>query len=331
MSRPVVLLTLPIDPAGVALLETAADVRLASDVQPETLRREARDAQAIVVRSRLPDDLFDDTPLMRGAVRHGTGFDMIPIDNATRHGVAVANVPGVNAVTVAEIAIGLCLSLARRLNRIQRDFDRAGWAAARVHAEHGREMRGRTLGIVGVGAIGTALARIAHHGFGMRVLGHRRSAAAMPPEIEAASLDTLLAASDYVVLAVPLTDATRGMIGARELALMRPDAALVNVARGPVVDEAALVAALAAGRLGGAALDVFTEQPLARTHPLATMENVIVTPHVAGITAEAMRAMSEVAARDVLRMLAGELPRNLVNPSVRDAARARWAHAAPAA
>jgi D-3-phosphoglycerate dehydrogenase len=198
-----------------------------------------------------------------------------------------------------------------------------GWDAARARAGAATELRGKTLGIVGVGAIGTRLAEIAHYGFRMRVLGHRRNLAGLPAHIPPADLPTLFAASDYVALACPLTEATRGLASAALLGRMRPSAWLLNVSRGAVVDEAALVAALRERRIGGAALDVYAVQPLAADHPLRSLPNVLLTPHAAGLTRESMEQMSTVAAEEVVRVLRGERPQNFINPEVWPAAQAR--------
>lgn len=325
MAHPLVLLTNPIDPLATAELGRHAQVRTASALDAGTLRREAGDADFIVVRATLPDDLFEHTPRLRAAVRHGAGLDMIPIAQASRHGIAVANVPGVNAVTVAEYALAQMLALARRLPCIDAKLRDESWAAAREMADSATDLGGKTLAIVGMGHIGQSLARICALGFGMRVLGVRRSP---PPDTETVSYVTLqeaLPRADYLVLACPLTPETRGLIGARELARLKPGACVVNVARGPVLDEAALVEALRSGRVGGAALDVFETQPLPADSPLRKLPSVLLSPHLAGITQESMRRMSEGVLAQLLAMFAGQLPRHLCNPEASDAILARWA------
>ncbi len=181
-----------------------------------------------------------------------------------------------------------------------------GWRDARVLADASQELFGKTIGIIGLGSIGTRLAEICHHGFGMKVLGHQRRLDAVPAFVQRQPLDELLTASDFVVLACPLTEETRHLIDARRLALMKSTAVLVNVARGAVVDEAALVEALRQHRIAGAALDVFAQQPLAPDHPFMQLHNVLLTPHLAGLTVESMKRMSDGAADEVLRLLAGQ-------------------------
>jgi D-3-phosphoglycerate dehydrogenase len=311
-------------PTAMAILAGKGEFEVASALDAATLAREGAEADIIIVRANIPAVLFDRPQRIRAAIRHGAGLDMIPVDAATAAGVLVANVPGANATTVAEYVIFAALALTRRYRQIDRDLHERGWFAGRAHAEAAGEITGRTIGIVGMGNVGRAIARAAGHGFGMRVLAHTRRNAGFPDGVAAVSLDELLAASDIVALACPLTPETRGMIGAAQFALMRRGALLVNVARGPVVVEADLLASLKSGHLGGAALDVFTTQPLPPDHSFFGFDNVILTPHLAGITEEAMERMGTVVAEDAIRILAGGLPVNLVNPEAVAAYRRRF-------
>ena len=315
-----ILLTQAIHPQAERLLAALGEVVTAPATDPDTLRRSAAGCTVIVVRAPLPDDIFAAAPSIVGAVRHGAGVDMIPVETASAHGVLVANVPGVNAVSVAEHVVMKMLQLARRgaaLDAALRAARDRSWPAARALADAGFELGGRTVGLVGFGHVGRAIGRLCASGFSMRVLACTRRGlpADAPPWVErAASLGALLAQSDFVVLACPLDDATRGLVGAADLAQMRRGAFLVNVARGPVVQTEALLGALRSGQLGGAALDVFDVQPLPADHPLWAMEQVLITPHVAGITDDSMRRMGEGAARAAASLLRGELPPNCINP-----------------
>jgi D-3-phosphoglycerate dehydrogenase len=311
--RPRVLLTGTMDPDAERLIAEVAEVVLAPDAQPDTLRRLVAEADVLVVRSALPADLFEHAPRLRGVVRHGVGVDMIPMAEANARRIPVANVPGSNRHAVAEHAIGAVALLRRRTARMDAVLRSAGWERSRALADEAGELHGQVLGIVGVGEVGLRIAEIAHHGYGMRVLGHQRRLDALPAFVEGVALDDLLTRSDAVVLACPLTDATRGLLDARRIALMPRHAVLVNVARGAVVDEEALIAALRERHLGGAALDVYTTQPLPAGHPLLALDNVLLTPHAAGLTVQSMRLMSLGTADEVRRLLAGQLPRNLVN------------------
>jgi D-3-phosphoglycerate dehydrogenase / 2-oxoglutarate reductase len=310
---PRVLLTGPTAPEGERLIAEVAEVVLAPDAQPDTLRRLVADADVLVVRSALPDDLLEHAPRLRGIVRHGVGVDMIPMAAANARRIPVANVPGSNRHAVAEHAIGAIALLRRHTARMDALLRSAGWDTSRALADAAGELHDQVLGIIGVGEVGARIAEIAYHGYGMRVLGHQRRLDALPSFVQGAGLDDLLARSDAVVLACPLTDATRGLLDARRLALMPRHAVLVNVARGAVVDEAALIEALRERRLGGAALDVYTTQPLPAGHPLFALDNVLLTPHAAGLTVQSMNRMSLGTAEEVRRILAGQLPRHLVN------------------
>jgi D-3-phosphoglycerate dehydrogenase len=319
-----ILSTHALHPRATAMLAGVGDLVIASAPDAETLRREGRDADIIIVRAPLPEALFAEAPRLRAAIRHGAGLDMIPIEAATRAGVLVANVPAVNAVTVAEHVFLVTLALLRRFRQVDHDLHAGGWAAGRAHADGGHDLAGRTMGIVGMGAVGRAIARIARHGFGLDVAAFTRTPAAGPEGVRAVDLDTLVATADVLVLCCPLTQETRGLIGPERIAAMKPGALLVNVARGPVVDEAALVAALQSGRIAGAALDVFDTQPLPRDHPLLSLDNVVLTPHMAGITEDSMMRMGVGAAEEALRVLAGKLPVNFRNPEVEARYRQRW-------
>ncbi len=314
---PRILLTQPIHPLAQARLAELGDVTVAADTAPDTLRRSAAGCEVVMVRAPLPADIFDAAPSLVGAVRHGAGVDMIPIEAATAHGVLVANVPGVNANAVAEHVLRSLLQLARGSAAVSAALlaaRSAGWARARGLADSGFELRGRTVGVVGFGHVGQAVVRLCTQGFGMRALVHMRSALPEGAVAQRMALEDLLAQGDFVVLACPLTEATRGLIGAAQLALMRPGAFLINVARGPVVNEAALIDALRSGRIAGAALDVFETQPLPDAHPFWQMPQVLITPHVAGLTEDSMLAMGTQAALAVEHLLRGEVPPHCINP-----------------
>lgn len=319
-----IALTDPIDPAGEAILRAGrCDVALPRDDGPDALRALCATADAVIVRRKLPDDLMGNAPRLLAAVRHGVGVDLIPVGSCTAHGVLVANVPGANSDAVAEFALAQMLAIARHVEAMYAELLAAGWDAARGRTAAATELRGRTLGIVGVGAIGTRLAEICGLGLHMRVLGHRRDPSRLPAHVTYAGLPELFAGSDYVVLACPLTDATRGLASAALIGRMKPTAWLLNVARGPVVDEAALLAALRERRIGGAALDVYGTQPLPPEHPFLGLPNVLLTPHSAGLSQEAVVRMSTVAAEETLRILAGARPENFINPEAWPAAQAR--------
>ncbi len=311
-----VLLVDPIAAAGEEFLARHAEVVRAPDSDPATIRRLAAEADGVITRSKLPDDLFEAAPRVRAVAIHGTGTDLVPLESATARGVMVSNIPGGNAQSVAEYCVMAMLMLARNVPAILSTLKKQTWDGARALGADAHEIAGMTLGLVGVGAIGTRVARMARNGFGMRVLGTQRRLDWLPAEAEAVSLDELLAASDFVVVTCPLTPQTRHLLNEKTLSLMKRSAWLVNVGRGPVVQEAALIAALAQKRIAGAMLDVYEHYRLEPGHPLFDLDNVILTPHLAGMTRESRARMSVAAAEEVVRMLAGEAPRNFVNPQV---------------
>jgi D-3-phosphoglycerate dehydrogenase len=313
--RPQVVLTGPIHPAVMPDLVARCDVVVAPDTRPETLRALAAPADGLIVRAQLPPDVFDGATKLRAVVRHGVGLDMIPVAAATARRIPVANLPGSNTAAVAEYCIAAMLVLRRDLRTLDARLRADGWAGARPLADGMRELSGGVCGIVGVGAIGSRVAASAS-ALGMSVLGLTRRPRALPAGIEPADRATLFARSDVVVLACPLNDETRGLVDAATLGRMKPDALLINVSRGAVVDTAAVLESLHAGRLGGAALDVHDRQPLAADDPVFSAPRLLLTPHVAGITETSLHGMSRGAVDTLLALLAGERPPNVVNPEV---------------
>jgi D-3-phosphoglycerate dehydrogenase / 2-oxoglutarate reductase len=315
MSR--VLLTDPIDASGEELLrQRGAEVVRAPEGSAETVKRLAAEADGLIIRSKLPDDIFEAAPRVRAVTIHGSGTDLVPLAAANARGVLVANLPGENAQSVAEYCVMAMLMLARDVMAIGAAMRDQPWDEARKLAMAAHEIAGLTAGIVGVGEIGRRVARICRNGFGMRVLGNQRRMDRLPPEAEGASLDTLVVQSDFVVLACPLTPETQHLFNAARLGAMKREAWLINVGRGPVVDEAALIDALHEKRIAGAMLDVYEHYRIAPGHPLFALSNVILTPHLAGSTRESRARAAVRAADEMLRMLAGERPRNFVNPEI---------------
>ncbi|MGN6584609.1 MAG: hydroxyacid dehydrogenase [Rhizobiaceae bacterium] len=321
---PVVYSTHPLHPRAAAMLEGIAELRVASRLDPTVFVAESRDADALIIRVPVPPEIFENAPGLRAAIRHGAGLDMVPMDAAAKAGVLVANVPGVNARTVAEYVFFAAMALLRRFRVIDRDLREHGWLKAREHTVLGNELAGKTIGIVGMGDIGRHVAAIASGGFGLKVIANSRRVESVPPGVAFQELDDLMAEADIIAICCPLTLETRGMIDAARIARMKPTAVIVNGARGAIIDDDALLAALRENRIGGAALDVFATQPLPRDHPYFGFDNVILTPHMAGIAEESMERMGTGAAAEAIRVLSGELPINLRNPEVLPAYRARF-------
>ncbi|PJR13100.1 NAD(P)-dependent oxidoreductase [Sinorhizobium meliloti] len=311
-------------PDAEAMLKAAGDLRVASAPDPETLLREGEGAEIVIVRAPIPPAFFGNVPALRAVVRHGAGLDMIPHDAATAAGVLIANVPAVNAPTVAEHVFMVTLALLRQFRPMDRDLRNMGWTAGRAHCDRALDLAGRIMGVIGMGNVGKAVFRIAKYGFQLEVIANSRSPESLPNGVRFLSVDDLVSTADIVVLCCPLTPETTGLLSRERIALMKPGALLVNVSRGPVVDDGALIEALEMGRIGGAALDVFPTQPLPSEHPYFRRDNVIVTPHLAGITEESMMRMGIGAAAEAIRVMEGGLPVNLRNPEVVEHYRRRF-------
>jgi D-3-phosphoglycerate dehydrogenase len=313
VTRPVVWTEVALSPGAEARLAAVADV-----VLDPTLER-LPGADAAVIGGSVVDAVFLDRagPGLKMVVRHGIGYERVDVAACTTRGVLAANTPDGPTLSTAEHTVALILALAKRLGRLGTSI-RTGEGVSRLELQ-GIDVGGRTLGVVGFGRIGRRVGEICALGLGMRVLVFdpfaRDAVARCAWAEEAASLDELLATSDFVTLHTPLSPATTRLIGERELRLMRQGAYLVNVSRGPVVDEAALIEALRDGHLAGAGLDVFDPEPPAATNPLLAMPEVVVTPHVASNTAEGMARMSEAVVDQVLQVLAGERPVSLIDPA----------------
>jgi glyoxylate reductase len=251
------------------------------------------------------DEAFLATPGLRGLATVSVGLDHIDLAAAERHRIPIAYTPDVLTEATADLTFALLLGAARRLGESERYLRAGRWQSWSFDLLLGTDVHGKTLGIIGPGRIGRAVARRAD-GFGMRVLfaGRDRS-----------ELERVLAESDLVAVTVPLSESTRHLIGAAELARMKPGAILVNTSRGPVVDEAALAESLASGHLGGAGLDVFENEP--QVHPaLLACENALMVPHIASATRETRDGMARLACRGLAQILRGERPPNLANPQV---------------
>ncbi|MBU0490591.1 MAG: D-glycerate dehydrogenase [Chloroflexi bacterium] len=321
LNPPRVYVTRRIPDAGLNMVRPACDVALWPGDEPppyETIIDEAREADGLLclLTDRIDAALMDAAPRLRVISQYAVGVDNIDLAAATRRGIVVGNTPDVLTDATADMAFALLMAAARRLVEGVK-YARAGrWRTWGPLTLLGQDIHGATLGIVGLGRIGQAVARRAR-GFDMRVLYHdcQRSAAAereFGPSCT--DLDTLLAESDFVTLHVPLTPQTHHLIGAAQFRQMKPTAVLINTSRGPVVDQEALVAALRAGTIGGAALDVTDPEPLPADHPLLALPNAIVTPHIASASVSARNQMAVRAADNLLAGLRGELPPFCVNP-----------------
>lgn len=309
-----VLVAESIAPSGLALLRQHHEVDERIGLTAEEYRQILPEYDALLVRSQVKVDAAMIGAGTRLSVigRAGVGVDNVDLDAATRAGITVVNAPTGNTIAAAEHTLALLFALARRVPTAEASLRRGEW---RRSAFTGVELRGKVLGIVGLGKIGVAVAERAR-ALEMTLLGtdpYVTAEAAAIHGVELVSLDELLARSDVVTLHVPKTKATAGMIGAAQLALMKPTAFLLNVSRGGVVDEAALAAALAADTIAGAGVDVYSSEPPQPDNPLLTAPNTVLTPHLGASTEEAQVAVAEEAAQQVLEVLDGRPARYAVN------------------
>ena len=286
---------------------------LTHDQLPDGLPAALADADALVVRSavQVDDALMEHAPKLRVVGRAGVGVDNIDADAATRRGIVVMNTPGANAVAVAELTIGLMLALARKVPAANAGMHAGRWEKKSLQ---GSELRGKTLGILGLGRIGLEVAKRAR-GFGLEIVGSDpfvSAAVARENGIKLVTLDDLIAGSDYITLHVGLTPQTAGVVNAKSIAKMKKGVRIVNCARGELIEDAALVAALKSGQVAGAALDVFAQEPL-KDSPYFELDNVILTPHIAGSTGEAQEAVGIQIARQVRDYLKLGVVQNAVN------------------
>ncbi len=319
MERKRVIVTEYIDPVGLEILERYFDVVYLPKSPRTKLEEVINGAHGIGVRlAPITADLIGAAPDLKVIAKHGVGYDNIDVAAATARRIAVVTTPKANAVSVAEHILSLMLCLANRICRANADL-KAGRFKRREDYT-GVELKGKTLGVVGLGRIGSEVARKCRSGFGMSVVAHDPLLSAETFELtgykRVETVGPLLEEADFVVLCVPITSETTNMIGSRELSWMKPTAFLINTSRGGLVDESALYSALAEGRLGGAAIDVFVKEPPTPDNPLLSLDNFIATPHVGGATAEAMRCMATDLAEEIVRVLTGERPLYPVNPEV---------------
>jgi len=311
---PRILVTESIAQEGLQLLRQEAEVDVQTGLVPSALASAVGSYEGLIVRSKtqVTEEVFSVASRLVVIGRAGTGVDNVDLDAATRRGVVVVNAPYGNTVSVAEHTLGMLLALVRHIPRADSALRRGCWEK---QCCQGVQVRGKVLGLVGLGRVGTAVARRAR-GLEMEVIAYDPFVTPDRAEQFGAqwvSWKELLRTSDFVSLHLPESEHTRGMLGRRDLALMKSSAYLINCARGSLLDEQALAEALLEGRLAGAALDVFAEEPLPSDHPLLRCDNAVLTPHLAGSTAEAQRDTAVEVAQQVLDVLAGRIPRYPVN------------------
>lgn len=310
-----VLLTNPIHPDCHEALIKECDVVIAPDIKPETLKGLISDCDGLIVRCQLPPDIFDNARQLKAVVRHGVGLDFIPVDAATKKGIPVANLPGSNTNAVVEYCLAAIFYFRRHLDLIDSRLRSEGWAKARPLADPSAEIANTTLGIIGFGAIGSKLAQAAT-GLQMKTIALTRRPETLPSGVLTVTKAELFSQSDVIVICCPLNEETRGLVDQAAISAMKPNAILINIARGPVVDSQAVIKSLKSGAIAGAAMDVHDQQPLSGQEAVFDCPNLLLTPHIASITASSMKGMSEGSVATILAVLNGDRPKNIVNPEV---------------
>jgi lactate dehydrogenase-like 2-hydroxyacid dehydrogenase len=322
--KPKVLITRPVQQAAIDEVSKHCEVQVhAADepMSPELLAKAMRHVDAVMPCGlRVPEDAIEGAAQLRVVANIGAGYDNVDVEACTRRRILVTNTPDVLTEATADLAFALLLAAARRVVEGDRFVRQEQWPHWQWNFLWGAEMHGKTLGLYGFGRIGQAVARRGR-GFSMRILYHCRRRLPLNIERDLAAQwvdhETLMRESDFLSLHVPLTPETRHSISRREFALMKPTAFVINTARGNIIEEEALVAALQAGKVAGAGLDVFEHEP--KVHPaLIAMKNVVLLPHIGSATAETRLRMALLASVNLLAALDGRRPPNLVNPAVFD-------------
>ncbi|WP_433771046.1 NAD(P)-dependent oxidoreductase [Pseudomonas putida] len=315
-----VVLYKKLSPTLMARLQEQAEVTLIDSLDAQglaKLRAALPRAHGLLGASlKLDAELLDLAPDLEAIASVSVGVDNYDIDYLSERRILLSNTPDVLTETTADTGFALILASARRVVELANRVRAGQWDRNIGPAHFGTDVHGKTLGIIGMGRIGEALAQRGHFGFGMPVIYHSHSP---KPAVEQRfnahyrSLPELLQEADFVCLTLPLTAETEGLIGTEQFAQMRPETIFINISRGKVVDEAALIEALQAGQIRAAGLDVFEREPLDPESPLLRLDNVVATPHIGSATHETREAMAKCAVDNLLAALAGERPINLVN------------------
>lgn len=297
-------------------LSRLAETKVIDSIDQKVVKRNARDVDAIITGAPISAQVIHSAKNLRLIQTTSVGYDHIDEAAATARGVVICNVAEANANSVAELCFGMILDLARRISAHDRLMRAGGWG--RVEMERQIEIRHKTLGIVGLGAIGSRIAQIGRSAFDMTILAcdpYVTGERADQLGAKLVDLPTVMKESDVVTIHVPLNEETRHMIGEKELGFLKPTALFINASRGPVVDEEALIKALKEKRIGGAGLDVFEKEPLPKDSLLRSLENVVVVPHI-GSSSEALAHMVNVAIENVILVAKGEEPMRIKTPEV---------------
>jgi glyoxylate reductase len=320
---PLIIVAAPVSDSLLATLRAAGRIVQVKDDQAlddPGLSDQIAEATAILVSNTRPISagILSSARHLKVISTVSVGVDHIDVDDATARHIVVCHTPGVLDHAVAELTMLLMLSLARRAVDNCRAIQSGMWSRGEKLPPYGSDLRGKTLGVLGMGRTGRAVAQVASDGFGMQVIYHKRGGALPSPRdvgpMEYVSRSELFGRSDFVTLHVDLNAETKGSVGRAEFDLMKDSAYLINVSRGAVLDEPALIEALRAGRIAGAGLDVLQSEPPLLDNPLLTLPNVVITPHIASATMETRQSMAEMAVRNLLAVCSGNAPEAIVNP-----------------
>ncbi|MBE0479034.1 hydroxyacid dehydrogenase [Candidatus Aerophobetes bacterium] len=312
-----ILLPQPIHDAGMKLLKGKAETVVAPDTSNQTLQKLVKDAHAIILRTRpcVDEDLISHARNLIIISRTGAGVDNVDIEAATKRGILVCNLPGVNALSVAEHTVAFILTLAKELKFMDDSMRKENWEVRNRY--EATDLEGKVLGLVGVGKIGSRVAKMCQNAFNMQVIGYDPFVAKNSKIKDGVKfydkIDEVFTRADFVSIHVAGTPETHGLVRENLLSKMKKDAYFINTSRGEVVDEKALIKALKERKIKGAALDVFSKEPPSKDNPLLKMENVILSPHSASLTRECAVRLAEGACEAVLDIFSGRLPENVYN------------------
>jgi D-3-phosphoglycerate dehydrogenase len=310
--------SMPLVEEELKVLKQHAEVSVLNSGDHDVITKGTADADVIlVVYAKITGDIIENAKKLRGVVKYGVGVDNIDVNTATSHGVVVANVPDYAVDTVADHAIGLLLALSRKItvaDRMMRAKSLANWASP-PNVLKGVDLKGKTLGLLGIGRIGKAVSDRAK-GFGMNIVAYDpyiSKEVGKEMGVELTAFDDVLARSEFISLHSPLTDETRKMINKDSISRMKDGVIIINTARGPLVDHSSLVDALKSGKVGGAGLDVLESEPPKNDDPIFSFENVVLTPHMAYYTTEAIKRLELSAVAHAIDLSQGKMPRTTIN------------------
>jgi len=308
-----ILLSKLINPAGMKVLEGKVEPAILSDFDVETIKKMVADVEGIILRTniKVTREIIEAAPYLKIISRTGAGVDNVDVTAATEKGILVCNAPSVNSISVAEHTLALILAMAKQLKVIDKAVHVGNWKIR--YTSKAEDLDGKTLGLVGIGHIGSLLAQKCRLAFNIKVIAYDPYVKQTEGLELCSSLDQLFSQSDFISIHVPYTKETHHLVNARLLSLMKPDSYLINTSRGPVVHEKALIEALKNASIAGAGLDVFEKEPPSLDNPLLKFNNVITTPHSAGLNRDCERKLAIEAAQAVIDLLEGRQPKHIYN------------------